>query len=143
MNILAGTFRLSIVAAAIAALGFMWVNIKRHDTEQTEHWRLVYTLKCGARIEAATLERYKNAGGNFDIGTAGCSDKPFWANIQEMSDAASGKLDTKTYWINPAFDTTGTLVYAVSAILLVNLAGLGIVAGRVIARWVAAGFKRS
>lgn len=141
MNILAGTFRVSLVAAALAAGYYSYENLQRHEAEQAEDRLFKMAMECGARIDAAFLEQKKNDYGNIDIGALGCASRKFITNAQELSEVRAGTYQFKSYSAFKPFDPLGTAVNAFAAFVLVNLAGLAFVGARSVLGWVLAGFK--
>jgi hypothetical protein len=142
MNVLRGTFRLSIVVALLVAAYF---GITAHVAAQnaaSESWKLWFTLRCGERFLGQDMSAYTNASGLIDIGKAGCSNDRFLATFDEIREALasaepSGDRYGEVFWPK----LYGALFNALGAFLFVNLLGLLFLGTRRVFRWISAGYR--
>jgi hypothetical protein len=86
MNVLRGTFRLSIVVALVVAACYgISAHIAAHDAawEDRKHWS---TLRCGERFLGQDMSKYTSPYRPevIDIGKAGCSNSSYWATFDEI-----------------------------------------------------------
>jgi hypothetical protein len=147
MNILKGTFRLSIVDAIMAAF---WSAHARHkESMEWLEWQVgwVNTVKCGARVGEAELRSSKNEHGLYDLSKVGCSPERFLTSNLELTQVANGTIDYgKHTWGNdiwpPKSNPAEDAFQAGKAFALVNLLGLAAVVLRSVALWVIAGFRQ-
>jgi hypothetical protein len=141
MNILKGTFRLSIVAAFAAASFTAWQDFKRHDDERQTSLRMQQILRCGAKLPSTIIQQNMNQYGNVDIGKLGCSDQEFLANESEMKAAWSGSEHQMFAVRSEPFYLEKVLGSALILFVITNLLGLLLMLSRKIFIWIAAGFQ--
>jgi hypothetical protein len=91
MNIIRGTFRLSIGVALLvvgyhAVTGYM--EARKSEQEATRLW---FTLRCGERFLGQDMRAYTNEYGLIDIGKAGCEldGRRFLATFDEIRKAVA------------------------------------------------------
>ncbi len=143
MNILKGTFRLSIVATIIAGGWNAYSRYEQHIAAYVKQSELVRTLKCGARVDAERLKSTVNQFGLYDLSKVGCSFDRFLANDKELAEAASGTMDDMANNVYPPmFDLQDDLIFAGFVFVVVNLLGLAAVGLRAVWLWVIGGFRR-
>jgi hypothetical protein len=146
MNIIRGTFRLSIVIALLVA-GYYGITgyMAALESEQA-NWKLWNTLRCGERFLGQDMSRYVSPVRPevFDIGSAGCSNERFWATFEEIREAAA---QSKPPAVGSGFGEVlrfklmDALGYAFGAFLLVNLVGFVVLGAHRVFRWVSAGYR--
>jgi hypothetical protein len=75
MNIIRGTFRLSVVIALLVAGYFGITGYMAALEREQANWKLWNTLRCGERFLGQDMSRYRSPVRPevFDIGSAGCS----------------------------------------------------------------------
>ena len=76
-DIIRGTFRISVVAAALAAAYSAYMTWDKYSAAVERHLGLVSTIRCGSHIEEATLKPFENELGLIDLSKTGCSDRRF------------------------------------------------------------------
>jgi hypothetical protein len=80
--------RLSVVVGVImtgVALGEMYVRYHTFANNHIkENFRIYHGLKCAQAFPDEVLLSHVNQHGNFDISKVGCSDKVFWARLDEV-----------------------------------------------------------
>lgn len=143
MNIIRGMFRLSIVVALAAAAFSMLQTYNHFVRDQAVHTAMVLTLKCGARLDRSLLLDAQNEFGNIDLGKLGCSDKQFFASVQEIDDAWNGKLDDYGRTVYRPLNLEDAAMLATIAFVLTNLLGLFALLCQGILRWLVRGFTQS
>ena len=142
MNVLRGTFRLSIVVALVVAA---YYGISAHVAAQNdawEDWKIWNTLRCGERFLGRDMSAYTNEAGLIDIGKAGCSNDRFLATFDEIRTALasaepSGDRYSQVFWPK-LYDALG---YALVAFVAANLLGLLFLGTRSVLRWISAGYR--
>lgn len=141
MNVLRGTFRLSLfVAAAVALYGVWDAFLKADDAARRDH-ELWSTLRCGEYLLKQDLTQYTNAYGNFDLGKLRCSHRTFWANKSEI-ETALRQLDPgparRSQELNWQLRMAGANTLA--AFVGVNVLGLLFLGLMHVVRWIRSGF---
>ena len=143
MNILQGTFRLSIVVAIVAAAYTAWSDYKLHMDQQLSHLEWISKLRCGAKTAPELLEQHKNVYGIYDLGKVGCADRQYLASSEEMKNAWSGKYDNEPpKYQHPMFRAENTLAAGFVWFVYANLAGLALLGLLSVYNWVVSGFMR-
>ena len=132
MNILAGTFRLSIVVALVVGGFDASKHLDEYNAEQAFHRQYNRTVSCGAALDSKLIERSKADDGKIDLGKLGCADQAFWTDVEELKEAAKGKF--ANFGLARPF-SYGSLFIAIGALILTNLIGL-------VCWWVVRGFKK-
>ena len=144
MNVLRGTFRLSIVVALVVAAYFgITAHVAATDADR-EEWKLWGTLRCGERFLGRDMSSYVSPVRPevFDIGKAGCSSSTFWATFDEIrtalaSDHPPRDRYSQVFWPK-LYDALG---YALVAFVAANLLGLLFLGTRSVLRWISAGYR--
>lgn len=95
-DIIRGCFRLSIVAAALAAAYSAYQTWQSYTEAYQANYELVRTLECGSRIDEATLKPYENAFGLVDLSKVFCSHGQFLASYEELRAAREGRLSEQS-----------------------------------------------
>jgi hypothetical protein len=144
MNIIRGTFRLSVVVALLVAVGYgIWGYVAATRADD-ENWRIWTTLRCGERFLGQDMSKYISPVRPevIDIGSAGCSNERFWATFEEIRDAVR-RSEPEGIRFNEVFryNLYGALFNAVAALVLVNLTGFVLLGARGLFRWVRAGYR--
>jgi hypothetical protein len=139
-----GTFRLSIVAAVVAASYTAYNGWQANLQAYNDTLQMVLTFECGGRQSDDTLRAALN-GTRIDLSKVGCSNQPFfWASYNEIVQAREGRLRREKLSI-PMFrmDIEGAAAMANAAIwfVLVNMLGVVFVCGRTVVRWVHRGLQ--
>jgi hypothetical protein len=144
MNVLRGTFRLSIVVALVVAA---YYGISAHVAAQNDAWedlKFWTTLRCGERFLGQDMSSYASPVRPevFDIGKAGCSYSSFWATFDEIREALASdhpRADrySQVFWPK-LYDALG---YALVAFVAANLLGLLFLGTRSVLRWISAGYR--
>jgi hypothetical protein len=139
------TFRLSIVAAVVAAAYTAYEDWQANAQAYNDTLQMVLTYECGGRQSDDTLRAALN-GLRIDLSKVGCSNQPFfWASYNEIVEAREGKLRQKRLSDFPMFRMSmdGAAATANAAILfvLVNVLGMVFVYGRTVVRWVRRGLE--
>ncbi|MDO9381553.1 MAG: hypothetical protein Q7T86_01695 [Hyphomicrobiaceae bacterium] len=142
MNILKGTFRLSLLVG-LAALGyFVWDALETANASAQKDVEMWSTLRCGERLLSVDTKPYENDYGLIDLGKAGCSGRQFLAHRHEIQ--AAIKQDSPFLaTLRKERDWRLPIAYgdAVAAFVLVNLLGLCYLAARWAVRWVSSGYR--
>jgi len=139
-----GTFRLSIVAAVVAASYTAYNGWQANLQAYNDTLQMVLTFECGGRQSDDTLRAALN-GTRIDLSKVGCSNQPFfWASYKEIVQAREGRLRREKLSI-PMFrmDIEGAAAMANAAIwfVLLNMLGVVFVCGRTVVRWVHRGLQ--
>jgi hypothetical protein len=144
-SILKGTFRLSIVAAILAALYCLYVRLDAWGKEREAGYQMLVALECGAQLPEARLKTAVNAYGNIDLGKVGCADRSFIASFDEIERTKSGAMKRELTGKDFQFGYAAEYIagYAFIAFVLINLAGLAVGAARGVMRWIVAGYRSS
>jgi hypothetical protein len=113
---------------------------------RTSDWKLWTTLRCGERFLGQDMSKYVSPVRPevFDIGSAGCSNKQFWATFDEIREAAAQSEPPaigRGFGEVLRFKLMDALGYAFGAFLLVNLVGFVVLGARSLFRWVRAGYR--
>jgi hypothetical protein len=140
MSLFRGTLRLSLVVALLVAVWVMIENYQSYSEQLAGRENIMWSLRCGAKLNKVLLESVKSEFGTYDIGKLGCADKQFWASDEEMQQAWSG--DEAKDWTNsaPTFDYLEVVVKSVFAFLLINLCGLLFWISRKTLSWIKNGY---
>jgi hypothetical protein len=143
--IVKGTFRLSIVAAVVAAAYAAYEGWQANVQTYNDTLQIVITYECGGRQSDDTLRASLN-GTRIDLSKVGCSKQPFfWASYNEIEQAREGALRRKKLSDIPTFrmNTEGAAATANGIIwfVLVNLLGVVLSCGRTIVRWIHRGLQ--
>jgi hypothetical protein len=146
MNIIRGTFRLSIVAALLVAVYYGITGYMSVTEREQANWKLWTTLRCGERFLGQDMSKYVSPVRPevFDIGGAGCSNKQFWATFDEIREAVAQSEPPAFgggFGEDLRFKLMDALAYAFAAFLLVNLVGFVVLGARGLFRWVRAGYR--
>lgn len=149
MNILRGTFRLSLVAAMItfsgAAIYDYFDKSNAAQKQYAEDYRMWTTLRCGRAFIGKDMREYTNQYGNIDIGKAGCANKQFFATFEEIKNAMAEESPSQREIFQRYYDfklsalSTGVLTAFV--FVLINLLGLVVLATRYATDWIRQGFQ--
>ena len=139
-DIIRGTFRISVVAAALAAAYSAYMTWDKYSAAVERHLELVSTIRCGSHIEEATLKPFENELGLIDLSKTGCSDRQFFTSYKELHAVRDGKMGLQPPYPPPAFSAAEMSVYALFAFVAVNLLGFALIGVSAVARWVKAGF---
>jgi hypothetical protein len=140
-----GTFRLSVVAAVVAAGYTAYEGWQANKQAYNDTVQMVLTYECGGRQSDDTLRAALN-GLRIDLSKVGCSNQPFfWASYNEIVEAREGKLRQKKLSDFPMFrmsmDGAAATVNAAIWFVLVNVLGMVFVYGRTVVRWVRRGLE--
>jgi hypothetical protein len=145
--VIRGTFRLSVVIALLVAV-YCGISgyIAAVDADR-ETWRIWGTLRCGERFLGQDMSSYTSPvrPDVIDIGRAGCSNSTFWASYDEIRKAvardagppAEELIFGRVIWLK----LIEALIYAVTALVAVNLAGVLFLGARGLFRWVRTGYR--
>jgi hypothetical protein len=143
MNVLRGTFRLSILLTAVAVGYGTWMSfqqVSESSSREHETWRV---LRCSEKFLGRDMSRFTNPYGLIDVGKAGCASTQFLATFDEIRDASvqpePSTFDSNAFWRALLAD----MPIAVLVFLLINAPVLLFVAVRGAGRWVLAGFRNS
>ena len=144
MNVLRGTFRISIVVALVVAAYYgITAHVAAHGAA-SEEWKLWYTLRCGERFLGRDMSNYTSPVRSdvIDIGKAGCSNSTFWATFDEIRTALastdpSDDQYSQVFWPK----LYNAVFYAFAAFIVVNLVGLLFLGARGVVRWISAGYR--
>ena len=143
MNVLRGTFRLSILLTAVAAGYVTWISFQQVSESRSRDHEMWRVLRCSEKFLGRDMSRFTNPYGLIDVGKAGCASTQFLATFDEIKDASMqpepSTFDSKAFW--KAF--LNSIPMAVGVFLLVNALGLLYLAVRGVGRWVLAGFRNS
>jgi hypothetical protein len=126
MRVIAGTFRISIVAAIfVAAWVFAggYLDASTADSEVRHRWRV---LRCGERFLDQDMRQYTTQNGLIDIGKAGCSPPSFLASLDEVRTAllTTQPPDAgKQFWNAIRLSGKAAAINAIFVILIINLCG--------------------
>ena len=146
-DILRGTFRLSIVGAALAAAYTGYQDWSARERDYLENLGMVHTIECGARVvptmSEEAVKRVVNEHGLIDLGKVGCARRQFFTRDDELRDARNGTMRRE---LSPAQFITETSVMAaaggaIAALFAINLLGFALIGARAVVRWVGQGFK--
>ena len=143
MNVLRGTFRLSLLLTAVAGGYVIWTSLQQvseSGSREREMWRV---LRCSEKFLGRDMSRFTNPYGLIDVGKAGCASTQFLATFDEIKDASMqpepSTFDSKAFW--RAF--LNYIPIALIVFLSVNALGLLFLAVRGVGRWVFAGFRNN
>src|SRR5262245_13289100 len=91
MNVIRGTFRLSIVIALLVAAYYGTAAHFAAQNAAAEDINIWITLRCGERFLGQDMSRFTNEAGLIDIGKAGCDleGKRFLARFDEIRKAVA------------------------------------------------------
>lgn len=131
---LAIAFRLSIVAAVVAATFDAYHVDRRYIEAYLADVRLREALECGAKLPYEQLNQHTNDFGLFNLGAVGCAGRTFWASQAELEQSRAGKLDLG--YTPPSYDLVSNLASAVVTFISVNLAALLMVGIFIVGRWI-------
>ena len=139
------TFRLSMVAAVVAAAYTAYEGWEANVHAYNDTLQMVLTYECGGRQSDDTLRAALN-GARIDLSKVGCSNQPFfWASYNEIVQAREGTLRRAKLSDVPMFrmNMEGAAAMSNAAIwfVLVNLLGVLFVYGRTVVRWVHRGLQ--
>jgi hypothetical protein len=141
-NIIRGMFRLSIVAATLAAAYGAYDSWQVAEELSRQRSDIIDTLECGSRKGIETLKPFENEFGLVDLTKVGCSSKSqFLVSYDELSRAREGKFTELLEDAPPVFNTVSIGFLALAAFLIVNLLGLAFIGARTVVRWVTEGFE--
>jgi hypothetical protein len=142
-SILRGTFRLSLVAAAIAAAYTSFNDWNASVERSHRNQEMIRVLECGARLPEERLKAAVNAYGNIDLGKVGCADRQFFASFGELREARDGTLQKQSWLIGgPSINVTNSIYIAIGTLVGVNLLGLFFLGSRAVVIWILDGFRR-
>jgi hypothetical protein len=143
VNVLQGTFRLSILVGILALAYNAYDASQAAGRQAHRDWELWFTLRCGHRLmQTHDLTKHENQFGNFDLGKLGCASRTFWANTREVEDASRRPDPYQETWSRVWWSSLpdGAL-NAFSLFVLTNLLGVAFLGMRRAYRWVSAGYK--
>jgi hypothetical protein len=138
-----GTFRLSIVAAVVAAAYTAYEGWQANVQAYKDTLQMVLTYECGGRQPDDTLRAALN-GTRIDLSKVGCSHQPFfWASYSEIVQARQGRLRREKLSSISMFrmNVEGAAFNAAIWFVLVNLLGVLFLCGRTFVRWVHRGLQ--
>lgn len=141
MNVMRGTFRLSILVGVVMGAVLSWKALRVADEAYRKDLEMWTTLRCARHLLDKDTKPIENEFGNIDIGKIGCANRQFWANKKEIQEAwAQAEPDRKQrdWMLDHGLKEAG--LNAVLALVLTNLLGLVFLGVRRTYRWVAAGF---
>jgi hypothetical protein len=146
MKVIRGTFRLSVVIALLIAVYCVISGYIAALDADRETWRIWGTLRCGERFLGQDMTSYASPVRSdvIDIGRAGCSNSTFWASYDEIRAAVAHSEPPaedlrfgKVFWLN----SINALIFAVAALIAVNLAGVLFLGTRGLFQWVRSGYR--
>jgi hypothetical protein len=140
-----GTFRLSIVAAVVAAAYTAYEDWQENVQAYNETLQMVFTYECGGRQSDDNLRAALNDA-RIDLSKVGCSNQPFFlVSYNEIVQAREGKLRREKLSDIPMFrlnvEGAAAIANAVIWFVLVNVLGVFFLCGRTIVRWVHRGVQ--
>lgn len=138
-----GIFRLSIVAAVVAAAHTAYEGWRANVQAYNNTLQMVLTYECGGRQSDETLKTALN-GTLIDLSKIGCSKQPFfWGSYNEIVKAREGTLRRQTLQDIPMFRMNMEAATANAAFwfVLVNVLGVAFLCGRTVVRWVHRGLQ--
>jgi hypothetical protein len=140
-----GTFRLSIVAAVVAAAYTAYEDWQENVQAYNETLQMVLTYECGGRQSDDNLRAALNDA-RIDLSKVGCSNQPFFlVSYNEIVQAREGKLRREKLSDIPMFrlnvEGAAAIANAVIWFVLVNVLGVFFLCGRTIVRWVHRGVQ--
>lgn len=145
MNIVRGTFRLSILVA-VAALGyFWWQATQQARAVAMSNQELWSTLRCAGYLLKLDTSKMENAYGNIDLGAnTHCVSRQFWANRREIEEASKRESPYRESF-NEEMKWRRDTIWegAFAMFVLTNLLGFAFLGLRWAYRWVFAGYRRS
>ena len=138
-----GTFRLSVVVAALVGTYCVYEEWTAFAKAFHRDLNMMFTLECGAKRSEEDLRTAVNAYGLFDLSKVVCADKQFLASSEELQKARNGAMRREV--MEKKFDVKhaaeDAIALAVLALLVVNLFGLAFVALRTVFGWIASGYR--
>lgn len=141
MNILRGTFRLSIFVA-LAVTGYLvWQAYAKGAEQYASAYELWATTKCGHKLLDRDTSHLENDFGLIDLGKAGCIDRQFLATKEEIRAAwarSGPDLTQRDFVIK--YGLQDAWVGGILAFIATNLLGLVFLGVRRSYRWVVAGY---
>jgi hypothetical protein len=140
-----GTFRLSVVAAVVAAGYTAYEGWQANKQAYNDTVQMVLTYECGGRQSDDTLRAALN-GARIDLSKVGCSNQPFfWASYNEIVQAREGTLRQKKlssiHMFRMEMEGAAATANAAMWFVLVNLLSAVFLCGRTIVRWVHRGLQ--
>lgn len=144
MNVMRGTFRLSLFVGLAVTAYYVWQAFAKSSERYRKDFERWSTLRCAKHLLDKDTKQIENDYGNIDIGKLGCIDRKFWANKHEIQEAwaASGP----DYAISKGMfesDLHQAWVPGLMALIVTNLLGFAFLGMRRAYRWVAAGFGQT
>jgi hypothetical protein len=143
VNIVKGTFRLSLLVGAAALGWFTWDASQSAHRVAAYHREIWETHRCAGKLLGQDVRQYQNAYGNLDLGKLGCSGREFWANMGEI-EKAQHELNpyNETWWRYFRIDAQSAFWSALGLLVLTNLLGLAFLGARRAFRWVSDGYQQ-
>lgn len=142
MNVLRGTFRLSIFIGLAVTAYFVWQAFVKSQEAYDRSFELWSTLRCGRHLLDKDTKSLENEYGNIDLGKVGCIDRQFWANKQEIQDAWAQPNPNREQRDNMLlYGLRDAWISGLISTVLTNILGLAFLGGRWAYRWVVAGYK--
>jgi hypothetical protein len=146
MKIIRGTLRLSVVIALLVAVYCGIAGYIAAVDADRETWRIWRTLRCGERFLGQDMSSYASPVRSdvIDIGRAGCSNSTFWASYDEIREAVARSeppAEQLRFGTVLWFKLIEALIFAVAAVIAVNLAGVLFLGARGLFRWVRSGYR--
>lgn len=142
MNIIKGTFRLSIlVGIAVFAIQY-WRASQEAHASAWKNSQIYMTLRCARDRVGVDNTAIKNEFGLLDLSKVHCSKERFFAHEHEIASALEredpyvASYDSEMSWRRPL-----TYMDGVAAFVVTNLLGLGFLGARRAFRWVMAGYR--
>jgi hypothetical protein len=141
MNVLRGTFRLSIFIGLAVTAYFAWQAFVKSHEAYKQSFELWSTLRCGRHLLDKDTKSLENEYGNIDLGKVGCIDRQFWANKHEIQEAwaqANPNMEQRDWMLR--YGLRDAWISGLIAMVLTNLLGLVFLGVRRAYRWVIAGY---
>ena len=143
MNVIRGTFRLSILVG-LASLGVLWWQTQNEAHKAAGgSYELWSTVRCAGYLLESDTKPMENDFGNIDLSKhTSCSTRPFWTNRQEIADALKSESPYQArYAEEMKWRRHQIWQGALAMFLLTNLLGLAFLGLRAAYRWVWSGYR--
>jgi hypothetical protein len=142
MRVTRGTFRASILIAFATFVSGVFFAVASGNRAANNDWQLWNTLRCGKRFLDQDMSKFTNDFGNIDIGKAGCSDRSFLANFDEIRDAiarpdSSGESFKTAFWL----EFWKWMQISGAVFICINLIGFLALAILRASKWVFSGYR--
>lgn len=143
VNVIRGTFRLSILVGLFALTYLWWDCAQKAGKAAADSQELWSTLRCAGYLLKLDTKPYENTYGNIDLGKhTHCVSRQFWANRSEIEEALreenpyQSRYDREISWL---WQTAWS--GAIAAFVITNLLGFAVLGLRGACRWVFAGYR--